>query len=132
VALIIWSSLGLDGSGRCSQAREDAKDQCLITAARVMLSTRALLLLLLYWGDRLLTKPVREAVPGFLKKYLEINTTNVYSVAFDLADRKVPAEVTAEAIAAGRKMTPEVTIKEHWFPSHVGAATLGPVAWGMR
>ena len=95
-----------------------------------MLSTRALLLLALHWAERLLTVKVKEAVPGFLKQFLEINATNLYKVCFDLGKHGVPAEVTAEAMASGRKLQQQVTISAHSFPSRLGSEVFGPLAWG--
>ena len=102
-----------------------------ITAARIFLSTRALLLLAVHWGEHLLTKEVKDAIPEFMQKFIRLNATERFHVQFSLTESTVPTEIQAEALAKGGQVRPRVPIVGYdQFPSRLGRDLLGRVAWG--
>jgi hypothetical protein len=90
------------------------------------------LLLVVHWGEHLLTKEVKDPIPEFTQKFIRLNATERFQVQFDLTESTVPPDIQAEAVAKGRELKPRMQIVGYdQFPSSLGRKTLGPVAWGV-
>ena len=69
---------------------------------------------------------------GFAQKFIRLNATERFEVAFDLTASDVPTAVQADVMTHQLELRPRLKVTGYdRFPARAGRATLGSAAWGM-